>query len=155
MKTLVACYSRTGYTKRVGQAIAEAINADFEEIIDLTDRTGSIGWVNAGRDATFNRKTRIKALEQNPADYDLVIIGTPVWAWTMTPAVRTYIEQIREQFNQVAFFCTMGINGGERTIANMAELSGKESRATLILLTQEVVNNSFQQKVNEFISKLW
>jgi flavodoxin len=154
MKTLVACYSRTGYTKKVGQAIAGKISADFEEIIDLTDRRGSRGWLNASRDATFKRKTAIKPLEKNPADYDLVIIGTPVWAWTMTPAVRTYIEQNRGRFNRVAFYCTMGINGGERTISAMAKLIGKEPRPALIVLTREAGQNSGEKKINEFIAEL-
>ena len=44
MKTLVACYSRTGTTKAVGMAIAKELGADFDEIVDLKRRSGlSIG----------------------------------------------------------------------------------------------------------------
>ena len=38
MNTLVVYYSRTGNTKAIGEAIAEALNADIDEIIDLKKR---------------------------------------------------------------------------------------------------------------------
>ena len=51
-KTLVAYYSRTGTTKKVGEAIAKALKADIDEIIDLKKRSGAIGWVVSGKDAS-------------------------------------------------------------------------------------------------------
>ncbi|MBI5077124.1 NAD(P)H-dependent oxidoreductase [Candidatus Falkowbacteria bacterium] len=155
MKILVVYYSRTGVTRQVGEAIAGALNGDGEEIVDLKDRSGSIGYINAGRDATFKLQTKIKPLEKQPADYDLVIIGTPVWAWNMTPAARTYIVQNKERFVRCAFFCTMGGAGGERTIRKMSELAGKKHPSSPILLTKEVVNNQYEDKVKKFIAELW
>ena len=82
MKSLVVYYSRTGNTKFVAEEIAAEIGADIEEIVDLKSRAGTMGWLSAGRDATINRQTKIAETKRNPADYDLVVVGSPVWAWS-------------------------------------------------------------------------
>ncbi len=107
-KILVVYYSRTGNTKKVALNLAKKINADCEEIIDLKERNRIIiGWLVSGKDATMKKMTEIE-FKKDPSKYDLVIIGTPVWSWTVTPAIRTYLSE--NKFKKVAFFCT---NGGQ------------------------------------------
>ena len=53
MKVLVAFYSRTGSTKLVAEAIAQALNADVEEIKDKKDRNGIFGFLKSGYEAVF------------------------------------------------------------------------------------------------------
>ncbi|KKQ30010.1 MAG: Flavodoxin, FldA [Candidatus Shapirobacteria bacterium GW2011_GWF2_37_20] len=79
MKTLVVFYSRTGNTRRMGELIAQKLHADIDEIIDQKSRSGIIGWILSGRDAMKEYLTKI-TFTKNPADYDLVIVGTPIWA---------------------------------------------------------------------------
>ena len=45
------------------------------------NRAGIIGYLFAGRDAVRKKLTKLKPLKFNPTDYDLVIIGTPIWAY--------------------------------------------------------------------------
>src|SRR3989339_644824 len=96
MKTLIVYYSRTGTTKRVAEAIAEKLGADLEEIVDKKDRKGAMGYLTAGRDATLRRLTEIEPLKKRAEDYDLVIIGTPIWSWNMSVAVRAYLSLNKE-----------------------------------------------------------
>ena len=91
MKTLVAFYSRTGNTKKVGHEISKHTKADIDEIIDKKDRSGIIGWLGGGRDTFFKKKTDID-FKKRPEEYDLVIIGTPIWVATATPAVKRYLK---------------------------------------------------------------
>ena len=61
MKTLVACYSRTGNTRKVGELISKSLNADMDVIIDMKDRTRKIiGWLISGKDASQKNLTKIK-----------------------------------------------------------------------------------------------
>jgi flavodoxin len=153
-KILVAYYSRTGTTRTVARALASRLGGDIEEIVDTKNRQGIFGWLGAGRDASKKSKTVIAPIQKNPADYDLVILGTPVWAWNMTPAIRTYIIQNREKFRQVAFFCTMGKNGDVKTFSGMAELCGKKPLAAMALRTEEVKINQYHSAVNKFLAGL-
>lgn len=149
-KILVAYYTRTGNTRKVAQAIAEQLNADIDEITDLKDRKRTfMGWIIAGKDASVKNLTDIK-IEKNPEKYKLVIIGTPVWAWTMTPAIRTYLTN--HKFKNLAFFCTNGGQKGE-TFEDMINLS-KKPIAELDLLDKDVKTNNIQSKIKLFTTKL-
>ncbi|MGD6810071.1 MAG: flavodoxin family protein [Candidatus Bathyarchaeia archaeon] len=106
MKILVVYYSRTGKTRFVAETIASQLGADLEEIVDLKNRQGKLGWILAGKDASRKSLTEIASLTKAPAAYDLIVIGTPIWAWSPTPAVRTYIKQNSLSGKMVALFYT-------------------------------------------------
>jgi len=106
MKSLVIYYTRTGKTKSVAKAIASQLGADIEEVVDLKKRQGKIGWIMGGKDATRKSLTEIAPTKMALADYDLIVIGTPIWAWSPTPAIRTYISKNNLSGKNVALFYT-------------------------------------------------
>ncbi len=154
MKTLVTYYSRDGHTKAVAQEIAQALEADIEEIVDRKNRLGFRNWFLAGRDAWRKKLTEIGPLKQDPARFDLVVIGTPIWAWNMAPAVRTYLSQNKGKIKSAAFFCTQGGSGGQKTFGYMKELLGLKPRAVLELNAKELTGPDGERKIAEFVSKL-
>ena len=154
MKTLVVFYSRTGTTKKVAEAIAQKTGADLEEIKDTANRSGAMGYVRSGRDAMRKKLTKLEPLLKNPADYDLVVIGTPIWGWNVSAPVRTYLTEQKEKFlpeadKKVAFFCTMGGSGDKNAFSEMEKIIGKEPVATLALTTKEVVKNDYSQAIED------
>lgn len=152
-KILVVFYSRTGTTRKIAQEISNALLCDIEEIIDLKSRRGVKGFMAGGKDSMRRNLTEIKKIEKNPSDYDIVIIGTPVWASNMTPAIRTYISQNKNRFNNVAFFCTTGGTGIKKTFIEMEVLWGKKPLASFAATAKEVKKNAYQG-FNEFIEKI-
>jgi flavodoxin len=156
MKTLVVYYSRTGNTRRLAEEIAKQLCCDIEEIQDMKERFGLFGWFSGSRDAFRKFLTDIE-FKLDPAEYDLVIIGTPVWSFNITPAVRTYFTRNIEKLNNVAFFLTNGSMGTERALNNMETLS-KTPVATLELhgsgigTNIDVVKNI--DKIKEFCDQL-
>jgi flavodoxin len=154
MKALVAYYSRTGNTKKAGEAIAQALKCDSEEIIDRKGRGGPLGYLNAGREAMKKKLTEIAPLQNDPAKYDMVIIGTPNWGSNISCAARTYISQKKDSFKKVAFFCTAGGGSNSGIFRDMEELCGKSPKATLELATKEVSKGEHIQKVQDFVSAL-
>lgn len=107
MKSLVVYYTRTGVTKFVAQTIAAELGSDIEEVVDLKNRAGKLGWMSAGRDSMQGKETQITPTTKNPADYDLVIVGTPIWAWSPSAAIRTYLGKNSLSGKKVALFFTM------------------------------------------------
>jgi len=154
VKALVVFYSRTGITRKVAEAIAAALSCDCEEIIDTKAREGLIHYCGAIKDAIFKRRAPIAPPQRNPAEYELVILGTPVWAWTLSCAMRTYIQDNRAAFRTVAFFCTMGGSGDKSAFKVMGMLCGKDPVATLSLTESEVRAGDFGTKVAEFVKAL-
>jgi flavodoxin len=153
-KALVVFYSRTGNTKKVAEEIAAVLKCDIEEIIDTKDRSGISGYVGGGRDAMKKNLTEIKKIKNDPAMYETVIIGTPVWGAKMTPAVRTYISQNKTKLKKVAFFSTMGGRGDKQTFADMEEASGVKPLAVLTVLEKEVKGSQFKEKTDKFAQQL-
>jgi flavodoxin len=122
MKTLVAYYSRTGNTRRLAEEIAKELCCDIDEIRDNEYRSGVIGWFSASRDA-FRKFPADIEFKIDPSEYDLVIVGTPIWSFGITPAVRTYFTRNIEKFNNVAFFLTSGGLGIQGAFKDMEALS--------------------------------
>ena len=66
MKPLVVFYSRTGTTKKVGEALVDLLQCDNEELIDTKKRTGPLGFLQSERDAARNRLTVLEPLIHHP-----------------------------------------------------------------------------------------
>ena len=62
--------------------------------------------INGGKDASRKSLTEIAPTQKAPVDYDLVVLGTPIWAWAPTPAIRTYISKNSLAGKKVALFYT-------------------------------------------------
>lgn len=154
MKTLVVYYSRSGTTKKVGDTVAAMLDCDSEEIFDLKNRKGLFGWLSSGRNAMRKRLVPIRETRVNPAGYELVVIGTPVFASKMAAPVRTYISQNRDTLKQVAFFCTAGGDGFDRPLADLAEFAGQKPAAVLGLRNEEVKKGLFEEKAKKFTEAL-
>ena len=136
MKTLVVFYSRSGTTKRVAQEVAKALNADIDELIDKKSRKGILGFLRAGYDATRGKTTEIE-FEKDPYDYDLVIVGTPIWNGRVTPAIRTYLLWNREKIKNAAFFSTCVGRPG-KCLEQMEELWGKKPILRKVLIRKRL-----------------
>ena len=154
MKTLIIYYSRTGTTKKVGDLIASKLDADIEEILDVKSRKGALGYMRSGKEAMKRMLGDIQEIKKDVKDYDLIIIGTPIWSWNMASPVRAYLEKIKEDVPQVAFFCTMGGSGDDKAFKEMEDICNTVPKAKLALTTKEVVQNRHEDKVEAFIGKL-
>ena len=130
-KVLVAYYSRTGNTKRIARAIATALEADIEEIHDPTERSGVLGYLRSGLEASAGVLVALEHPRRDPADYDVVVVGTPVWAMSLSSPVRTYLWHERERLPAVAFFATLGGMGAERAFDQMKTAAGRTPIAAL------------------------
>ena len=110
MNALVVYYSRTGRTRKAAEEIASALSADLEELRDNKKRSGPLGFIMSGIEARSGRTVNLEPLSHNPATYDVVVVGTPVWASTMSSPVRTFLQETDLSKGRVAWFCTAGSN---------------------------------------------
>ena len=124
MKCVVVFYSRTGRTRKVAERLAALLKADMEPLRETDTRRGFWGYLRAGRDAMLKRSATLQPLAHNPADYDVVVLGTPIWAFTICPALRTFLEQHAAAIRHAALFCTHGGGGPARAPAEVESLLG-------------------------------
>ena len=100
MKTLVVYYSRSNVTRKIAEMIREKLDCDIEEITDAGKYGGKIGYMKGGFDATTGKTTKINEITKNPSDYDLVIVGTPIWASNMATPVYSYLIKYSDQIGR-------------------------------------------------------
>ncbi|MDD7364807.1 MAG: flavodoxin, partial [Olsenella sp.] len=94
-RVLVLYYSwSNGNTERVAQELADACDADLERIETAVlypeDYDATVDQGKREVEAGF--EPELQPLEHDPADYDVIAVGTPTWWYTMAPAVRTLLN---------------------------------------------------------------
>ncbi|MGV8144278.1 MAG: flavodoxin family protein [Methanothermobacter sp.] len=154
MKSLVVYYSRTGHTAKIAQELADVLECDIEKIIDTKKREGVLGYLRSARDAGSKSQTVLKDPINDPSNYDLLIIGTPLWAGHVSTPVRTYMQQNQEKINKVALFCTAGGDKFSGAFDDMKELSKKSPIATLGVRAKEIKDETYKSRLEEFVKAL-
>jgi menaquinone-dependent protoporphyrinogen IX oxidase len=155
MKILVVYYSRTGLTKKIATLISTKLKADLDEIIDKKDRSGPKGYMVAGKDAMQESLTPID-YTYDPKEYDLIIIGGPVWAWNVSPAVRTYLDKNADalKIKKIAFFATQSSDGADKKFKSMETVVGLKPLATLTINGKDFRTEVYEQKVEQFVTDI-
>lgn len=151
MNVLVAYYSRTNVTKKVAEDIANKLNADCEEISPKVNYEGKVGYIRGGKDSVSEKIVELEDLKYDPANYDLVYLGAPVWASKSATPLISYIKQNEGKFNEVRFFSTAGVSGFESTFEQLEKYVGKSPQKTLAVLTKEVKREEYENKLESFI----
>lgn len=128
MKTLVVYYSLEGNTQYTAEKIASRLDADLLRLEPVKEypAQGPMKFIAGGKAAVFGEKPALKPYQVNFLSYDAVVVGTPVWAATVTPPLRTFFSQNQIQNQKTGFFVCEKGSGGEKCIAKMKELTGAE-----------------------------
>ena len=153
-KTLVIYYSRSGTTRQIAQALANALYADTEEIVAIRDHAGPLGYLRSVIEARWRTPAAIGRAKKNPSDYDLVIVGTPVWAWSLSSPVRAWLMANKDRLPAVAFFCTLGGAGSDKAFGQMQEIAGKAPRACLAVTAADVAAGRQGPSLAQFVDTL-
>ena len=150
-RILVVYYSRSGTTRKLAKVLAKELSGDIEEIVDPAPRQGFLGYWRSLLQARRGIPAGILQAKLVPSSYDLVVVGTPVWAWSVSPPVRAYLMAHKDTFPALAFFCTMGGSGGERALQQMQQLAGKIPRAVVAVAAHDVVANNYADRLAKFL----
>ena len=140
MKAAIIYYSMSGNTAYVAEKIRTGILSQLkkdseqaggdEPVVDMIriepvkafPDSGSSKFLWGGKSAVMKEKPELKPYRFDAGKYDRIIIGTPVWAWTMSPPIRTFIDENREQLKgkQIGVFVSSG-GGGLKAVNRIRE----------------------------------
>jgi flavodoxin len=151
--SLVAYYSLSGHTRTLAEAVRRAGSGDIEEIAEPRRRIGFSGELRALIDSLLRRAPPICAPERDPAAYDLLVLGGPVWAGRIAAPVRTYAKAFGTRAKDVAFFCTYDSDGAGAALQELADLCGRRPKAVLAVPAHALVSGAYQADVLRFARK--
>ena len=152
MKALIVYYSRDGHTKEIAEKIAKNIECDIEEIRDNQSHQGKRGYVKGALESIIGKGSSIILPEKDTMNYDITIIGSPVWASSPASPVITYAERNRNNFRKIACFATCKGSGAEKTCDKISKVAGKQSIANLCLTDEDLKNPN--AKIKDFIETI-
>lgn len=110
MKALTVFYSLSGNTKKIADMIRSQVGGDIAEIETAIPYEGDYNAVvkQGKEEIESGFSPKLKPLSVNPAEYDTVILGTPVWWYTFAPAVKSFLEENDLSGKTVYPFATNG-----------------------------------------------
>lgn len=155
-KILVIYYSLTNNTRFIAQTIAKEMKADILELKTKKEMKskGFMKYIWGGKQVVIKEKPELLHLSKNPQGYDIIIIGTPVWAGNYAPAFRTFFSKVKIVGRKVALFCCCKDNPGGTFIKMRTELLGSKIVDEKIFIGPLENKEKYKEKVKAWVEKL-
>ena len=154
LKTIVVYFSLTGNTKFVAEKIAQEFDADLCEITDKNFKTGRMLYIKGGMAAMREKLSDIE-VEKSIEYYDLVIVGSPVWAGKIAPPVRTFLVNNNFSDKQLAFFVSIGGDKPQKTFENLKKTTELDAVIEGLGITQPLENETdAKNQINKWCKNL-
>ena len=158
MKSIVVYFSLEGNSKYVADLIKENVGADILRLEPVKDypkgNASKFFW--GGKSVVFGEKPKLVPYVFDAKEYDVIIIGTPVWAGSFAPPVKTFLSENDLANKKIALFaCSAGGNAEKCFSKLKQEIPKGEVIATLSLLDPKVkqLDENFI-KIKEFCERL-
>ena len=116
-KILVTYFSASGVTAKVARNIANNIGADTFEIKPKVPYTSAdLNWMDKQSRSSIemndkSSRPQIEGTVSKLDDYETILIGFPVWWYTLPTIINTFIESLDFNGKILIPFCTSGGTG--------------------------------------------
>ncbi|MBO4422583.1 MAG: flavodoxin [Clostridia bacterium] len=160
MKTAVVYYSMSGHTEATAKKIAALLGADLIKVepVKAYPDKGFKKFMWGGKSALMGDRPKLLPYGFDADKYDTVVIGTPVWAGTFTPPIRTFISENEEALRtkRIAAFVCIGGDGAEKALGKLAKFMQRDGFAAQLGLTDPELQSGdgVDEKIAAFCEKL-
>jgi len=153
MKTAVVFYSLDGNCAFISEEIKSLLNADLIRLQTKDDRKrGKIARFFWAGGMMFSKKLpQLKPYTFNPADYDLIIIGAPVWAGSPAAPIKTFITNTAITGKKTAVFVCHAGGKGDSLEKLKTLLAGNEITAETDFFSAAKNAEEMKKKVSEWV----
>lgn len=151
-KVLVVYYSQTGATEKVAKEIQQQLNADIEaiEVENPYDGDFNATIARCQKEMESGEMPTVKPLKANIDDYDIIMIGYPVWFGTYARPIASLIESQKFEGKKVVTFCTFGSGGLQSSTSDLkAALPNAEVIEGYGVRNARI--NSIKEELNRFL----
>lgn len=112
-RVLTLYFTWSGSSEAVAREVHRILGGDIERIeaLDSYPRQYEETTVRAKAERLAKARPAVKPLVHNPADYDVIVIGHPIWGGQMPMPVYTCLEKLRLENKVLLHFDTHGGSG--------------------------------------------
>lgn len=144
MKTCIIYHSYSGVTRGIAEKINTACGGDLVEVKPKDNYSTlsaySVGCIRARKEAC----DPISPDTIDVSSYDLIVIGTPVWAWKATPVINGAIAALKGcEGKKAVIFATCGSSAKEThpIMKSALEKKGVHVSGELVLNKSDILGN--------------
>ena len=147
-KIALVYFSLNGNTEYVAEKIYNIF--DDQEMVDIikleplkpyVDK-GPMKFVKGGAASVFGAKPELVDYNFNPKDYDTVVIGTPIWAGSIAPPLRTFLLSNKLKGKNVAIFLCSSSGKVEKCLDRLQKYLKKSEIITTLSLLDPAKNKN-------------
>ncbi|MGE5558412.1 MAG: flavodoxin family protein [Bacillota bacterium] len=157
MKAVVFYYSYSGKTKLVAEALGRSLRAEVREIKEVKKRGVLGAYFFGGRDALRGKSSEIQPCNTDLKGFDMVLIGTPIWAGRPTPAVNALLAKLDFTGKKVGAFVTLGgigLASALKAFTDSISSRGGKVAATASYRSMKIKKEAVDGLIQEFAAKL-
>lgn len=137
MKKALIYYSLEGNTQYVAEKITEQLDVDVYKIKPKKEYpTGTFSkFLWGGKSVVMGDTPELEPYDFNPNQYDLIIIGTPIWASSYAPPIKTFLNENTFKDKKIALYTCSGGGDTKKCLDKFREsLNESEIVSTLALV---------------------
>lgn len=157
MRALVIYYSNTGNTQRVAKLLADELKADLAEVT-CAAYLRWYGPIAMAWDIFTRHVPRVDVLVPAGANYDVIVVGGPVWAAHAAPPVLALAGHRLMHSAFPAFFVTCSGTSQksppEPAVAEMRQMAVRSVLSTWIFRASEIGSDSIHALVKRFVHSI-
>jgi DNA-binding transcriptional ArsR family regulator len=154
LNACVVFYSYTGVTRGVAERIRNACGCDLVEVKTLTEYSAFTAYTTGVLHSRRGVPDPILPERIDVSRYDLLVIGTPVWAWKPAPAINAAVRALSGcEGKRAVVFCTNCGQPGEALPLLEAALAGRgvEVAAAISLTKDDMATRTAENDLIERI----
>ncbi len=156
----IVYYSMSGNVEYVVKKIERQLDVDLIPIIPVKEypTKGFKKFFWGGKSSVMKETPSLEPYQFDASKYDEIIIGTPVWASSFAPPIRTFIKENKEILKKKklsVIICYSGA-GAEKTIQKLKDyIEIKDFAKKCILIDPKSKNTEDnKKKIEKFIKDL-
>ena len=158
MPTIIVYYSLEGNTEYAANRIAEKLGADTLRLepVKAYPSGGFKKFFWGGKSAVMGETPKLEPYAFDPAAWDRIVFGFPVWAGNMAPPLRTFLRDNDLSGKRFAAFACQSGNGAEKAFARLKAALGVDTlEAELVLIDPKArPSEENERKLAEFCARL-
>ncbi len=159
MRACIIYFSLTGNTHQLAQIISQELeHKNFDvDLVRLEPIDGARTFAGQGMTALQRKRVNIGDVNFDLSMYDIILFGSPVWAFSPAPALNTYLDKCHGlDGKKIVVFYTYGSGTGKgravKIVNEMLEHKKTKSMHSLLIAQRDLKNKQdVNNRVNEFL----
>ncbi len=157
---LIVYYTYTGHTKIIAEYIQKKLNCDILELKPVIPYSTDYQKVvdEEQNNSSSNETPELEKINVDLAKYDEIILGSPVWWYTITPVIRTFLKENDLSNKKIIPFATNAgwLGHTFEEIKKLCPNSNVENQMNIVFTTNYEENKlvTSQKDIDNWIEKM-